>query len=274
MIGELRTPTAMAANPKKLAQQLKDEEALLTKHDLLPELERFARDEGGRLAFIAYHKATVAALRPLGKAVNPEQVRQAVAAVHKVIQEAQAELENQFVMLPQGGKAKIACKAGCGWCCVIRVGATPAEILSLADRLKATRTDAEMDELRAEAQHYAYVLAPLDNQAKRDQRMPCPLLKDGSCTAHTHRPSNCRGYNSLDVNACKAGVGQRPTHPLHKMVEQAASEARDRVFSHFGIPVTDTELVSGLALALTDTEAWAKLLRSENPFESVPYPVI
>lgn len=257
----------------KVTKQQRDDEALLQKHNLLPDLNRFARDEGGRQSFLAYTQATLAALRPLDRAINPEQIRQAVAAVHKVIQDAQVQLEKQFIMLPQGGKAKIACKAGCGWCCVVRVGAAPAEVLALADRLKRTLPDSDLELLKAEVQAYAWRLAPLGNEQKRAERMPCPLLQSESCSAHSHRPGNCRGYNSLDVLACKTG-NTRPTHPIHKLVQQAANDALDRVLAHFGLPTQEAELVSALSIALTEESSWTAFLAGTNPFSFVPYPAI
>jgi hypothetical protein len=104
-------------NHKQKLRQLQSREALMAKHGLLPDLARFARDEAGRFAFLAYAEAMGVVLEKLDQALNLEQVRQSVTAVYKVVAEHQAPLERQLVVLPNGDRAKIACKAGCGWCC-------------------------------------------------------------------------------------------------------------------------------------------------------------
>ncbi len=249
----------------------------MAKHGLLPDLARFARDEAGRLAFLAYAEAMGVVLEKLDQALNLEQVRQSVTAVYKVVAEHQAPLERQLVVLPNGDRAKIACKAGCGWCCVVRVGATPAEIFTLAHRIQIAWPENDKTELLARISAYCDQTIGKGNEEKRNLRIPCPLLIDGSCSAHVVRPNNCRGYNSLDAQACKVGMqspgpGTRPTHPLHKLVEQAASDARNAALEKFGLSCPDVELIGGLQIALSDPTAASKWMARENVFDEVLYP--
>lgn len=110
-----------------------------------------------------------------------------------------------------------ACARGCIHCCFNQVSLTPPEALYLGmfvlERFGPER--------RAEVLRRAEGLLPLVRGRTRrelgDVRhlTPCVFLHQGACSVHPARPLVCRGWNSVDVAACKKSVEARdPLMPI------------------------------------------------------------
>ena len=94
-------------------------------------------------------------------------------------------------------RSRLACRQGCAHCCSQRVTVSPPEAFFVAAQLRA----------RPEA------LPAVENGAARmralagtrsHEAIRCPLLAGALCTVYAARPLACRGFVSLDVNACIA----------------------------------------------------------------------
>jgi len=126
-----------------------------------------------------------------------------IAKILSVVQAAGSQadhLQSQLLdRAEQAGSGVPACRAGCAYCCVIRVATTPVEVIRIADWLTRNRTEDELATLRRELEDY--------NRAVEAEyfatRRPCPFLRaDSYCGIYEVRPVSCRSYFSFDLSAC------------------------------------------------------------------------
>ncbi|MCK8784261.1 YkgJ family cysteine cluster protein [Roseomonas sp. NAR14] len=88
---------------------------------------------------------------------------------------------------------RVACKAGCSWCCHQPVEVSAGEVLVVALATLALE-DAGME-------------AFWDRVADHENRLACPALgPDGRCSIYPVRPAMCRAADSFDAGICKAAL--------------------------------------------------------------------
>lgn len=93
----------------------------------------------------------------------------------------------------------IACRRGCAHCCHINVDACWTEAMVLASWVLDEAPWFE-PALRREAAFRA------GKQPPEIFGRACPFLVAGECAAYLRRPMICRGYQSMDVEACAGGL--------------------------------------------------------------------
>lgn len=96
-----------------------------------------------------------------------------------------------------------ACRAGCAWCCHLRVEVRFADAAHLARRARADpRLEARVRATVARVEH-------LDPVARLRAAIPCAFLelKTGACSVYEDRPLACRAYRSRDAGWCQSLVG-------------------------------------------------------------------
>lgn len=97
----------------------------------------------------------------------------------------------------------LACKSGCDHCCHQIVGVSVPEALALFEHVCATRSPAELEQLKA---HIATLYERSRDVASAERfspEHPCVFLEAGRCTVYDVRPLACRGANSLDATDCE-----------------------------------------------------------------------
>jgi uncharacterized protein len=104
-------------------------------------------------------------------------------------------------LIPPG---PIACRAGCAFCCHLRVVATIPEVLQITGYLQKELQDGAMRSLKDRIARHRACTAGRNPAARRRLRLACPLLVDGMCLAYQVRPLSCRGWNSIDVSGCES----------------------------------------------------------------------
>ena len=98
---------------------------------------------------------------------------------------------------------RMACHAGCAWCCHQIVGVTVAELALLAETIAAMPPERRAV-IAARAADAMALGAGMDQRQWWSARIRCPLLEDdGLCGVHAARPLPCRAYNSADDDACR-----------------------------------------------------------------------
>jgi hypothetical protein len=97
---------------------------------------------------------------------------------------------------------RIACRAGCAFCCELRVAVTPPKALRIAASLRENCSPEELENLQQRLAETEQQTCGQDWEEHVALRLPCPLLIDSHCSAHTIRPLSCRGYNSVDLDRC------------------------------------------------------------------------
>src|SRR5262245_28130620 len=97
---------------------------------------------------------------------------------------------------------RIACEAGCDWCCYLPADVTAPEVLWLAEWLTRTLTPEHLAEVRTRVRAAAARLAGQPQRARFGMRLACPLLENHRCLAYAARPAVCIANNALDPQAC------------------------------------------------------------------------
>lgn len=112
------------------------------------------------------------------------------------------ELIDSLSGMAQKHGSPVHCKKGCEWCCHQAVFASSHELHYLGDFIKAHFSDEEIDLLRKRAQAKNKATSVLKNKDLLNYKSPCPLLKNGVCSAYGARPMACRIYLSSNVQTC------------------------------------------------------------------------
>ncbi len=224
---------------------------------------------GGLYAF-----AKDVTLSNLAEERSPEKL---IRLTNKLERFAEKEIAGLHDQISQIGEKAVGilpvCRLGCWHCCTHIVLATAPEILNLADQIRATWSDEEILALRARiAVHKAITQPVRDGTAPYPPRPVCPLLKDGGCSIWTHRPLVCRGWNSVDVEACiqqrehpetKVPTrGLAPQFAITDYVRQGMSEGLEGR----GMNSETCELAYGLEIALDNSDAAERFLAGEDIF--------
>jgi Fe-S-cluster containining protein len=102
---------------------------------------------------------------------------------------------------------KFACSKGCAFCCFMQTDIFAGEAFVLAAALR-DMPDAQRQDITTRLLENSAALAGMSNTERQRAKIPCAFLDldKQSCSAYESRPTACRRWHSLDVNACKNGV--------------------------------------------------------------------
>jgi len=123
------------------------------------------------------------------------------------------------------GRAKVACKQGCSFCCGQRVSATAPEVFAAVFYAKLAMDSDELDRFRVKARETAERAALQGAAETFAERIPCVFLEDGECSVYSYRPIACRSETSLNVKLCEKGFGDltvKVTKPENAIVKAVA----------------------------------------------------
>jgi len=155
------------------------------------------------------------------------------------------------------------CKAGCSYCCSLRVAAVPAEVFLIARHLKQLSAGAQitlMDKLKIHAEAARGVVM-------EEHFLPCPMLADGRCTVYAIRPAMCRRYLSLDVEECKKPDACASEDREMVVKSSALIFGTGQAYSRAKLSNQNHELGQALLVALTDPSAEDRWYRGEQVFD-------
>ena len=96
----------------------------------------------------------------------------------------------------------VACFNGCHWCCHQAVFANSYEIHYLSEQIKAKFSPDELNDVISRTEDKLAKTSNLTEIEHSTFKAPCPLLKDGSCSAYEARPMACRIYLSTKLETC------------------------------------------------------------------------
>jgi hypothetical protein len=117
----------------------------------------------------------VAAIR----ALTDEEYRQACADVSEVgvleaLGRSQERHDARLAAAPDA--ARLACKAGCFWCCYYSVDVRPAEVFRILDFVQRELPPDEQSRIAAEIASNSAVLRDLDEEERARRNIKCPFL--------------------------------------------------------------------------------------------------
>ena len=190
--------------------------------------------------------------------------------VDRVIREA-AELATLMVETYATGE-KVACQAGCWWCCSFTyIAASAPEVLRIAEYLREHRSPAELATLGKRLAQREERIRGMSEERRKYARIPCALLVDNRCSVYAVRPLSCRGATSSDAAACESSYRSGWTRPIPNGprhlgitvdIRDGVGEGLERV----GLDGEDLDLTIALRIALETPDAGERWLAGEPVF--------
>jgi Fe-S-cluster containining protein len=163
-------------------------------------------------------------------------------------------LANQAVEHFEKDGAGIACRAGCSFCCHLRVMVYPHEAIALFRYLKSHLPAERSEGVRERLLENAAAIARSEREGQHSPRMACAFLIDGTCSAYEARPAACSGYHSLSRDKCEAdhtagtnGAERIPVLKSLRYVAAALDEGMEQELAALGLSAVRIELHTALA---------------------------
>jgi len=150
----------------------------------------------------------------------------------------------------QGSGARLACRAGCSFCCHLRVNVLPHEAIALFRYLQARMPAAVAARVRGALQQYGATPSAGPRA--------CAFLVDGECAAYEVRPSACAAYHSTSKERCEQSF-RDPSVPSGTVALQglqavalALEAGVSAAVRHEGLNNATLELHTAVAALLAD----------------------
>jgi hypothetical protein len=131
--------------------------------------------------------ASQAVRSTLGRSTDVDACVDLVGQIDRLLDQAATHL--------QAGAARLACRAGCNFCCHLRVQVRPYEAIALFRYLQSRMPGALAQQVRS-ALRQNMQMAPGAPRA-------CAFLVAGECAAYEARPGACAAYHSLSRDRCE-----------------------------------------------------------------------
>jgi Fe-S-cluster containining protein len=174
---------------------------------------------------------------------------------------------------PKG--SRLACHAGCNFCCYLMASVSALEALFIARRIQESFSPKGLNELKQKINAAYQQTRQLDNLARVRAGIACPFLQeDGRCAIYAFRPLDCVTYHSLSRQACAQVMKQpergHPTYAARRAVGIGikAGLGQGIVDANLEHPAFRYELIEAMRICLHDKHAMGKYLGGKNIFKS------
>ncbi|MCT4644287.1 MAG: YkgJ family cysteine cluster protein [Carboxylicivirga sp.] len=97
----------------------------------------------------------------------------------------------------------IDCRKGCNWCCHQPIFGVAHEFHYLWQFIKLNLSEDEQKAILQSAFDNYQKRGRLSQDELEKSKLPCPLLKNGACSAYHARPMACRIYLSMSEDSCR-----------------------------------------------------------------------
>jgi len=168
--------------------------------------------------------------------------------------------------------AAVSCRAGCSFCCWMRIDVRAHEVLVICRHLQSDSQAASREALATRIRAAAARVAGVGYVERQEVHQPCALLDHaGCCSVYAARPAACRRYFSLSLDACESiWNGDAPdTEPEHPMIAEPGRFAANGLHNAFiaaGYDGYSYDLMAALAEAIDDPECEARWRLKEPVF--------
>jgi Fe-S-cluster containining protein len=146
-----------------------------------------------------FEKTGRAVLRRLRKTGNPADLLTILRSAHK-------EFDRAYAAAPAAARASVACRAGCGTCCHVPVGAQAHEVLLAAEFIQSRFSPVDLDGLLGRLAAHRAAFAGRSMRERAALKTPCALLREGSCSIYEARPESCRSHHSNNLAGCRSNL--------------------------------------------------------------------
>lgn len=153
------------------------------------------------------------------------------------------------------------CKAGCSYCCYVRVEATDPEIFRIAQRVRQLPASEVSDVIEKLRQRVAE-----RNAGGIDTKQGCTFLVENRCTIYAVRPATCRKAHSLSVKQCEALAPEIPQNLKLLVDAEALMAGTSEAYREVKLLASAHELNAAVLVALNDESAEARWYNGENVF--------
>jgi len=130
------------------------------------------------------------------------------AEVLEALEQVHIEMDRTFAGSLSSDKAKVACRAGCSFCCYVAMGVQAHEVILVAIHIRETFTEDEIADAIAKTGAHRVLLGQSRMANVPLPRSVCALLKDNRCSVYEARPEVCRAHHSASVSACETSFRQ------------------------------------------------------------------
>lgn len=145
-------------------------------------------------------------------------------------------LMSQALEVFQKDNPDIACKAGCSFCCHLRVKVYPHEAIALFRYLGSRMPKEQAQRVRQRLKAHADRIKQ-GSQEETPATTACAFLEDGQCMAYEARPMECAGYHSLSRAQCETGYETSGRPPVSIPVSAALHHVAVTVHRELGMAV-------------------------------------
>jgi Fe-S-cluster containining protein len=200
----------------------------------------------------------------LGRSTDVDVCVELVGQVDRLLEQAAAHL--------QADGASLACRAGCNFCCHLRVMILPHEAIALFRYLQSRMPAAIAERVREKLLEYTRPSVASAAPASSAPVPPraCAFLVAGECAAYEARPSACAAYHSLSKERCEQSF-QNPSLPAAievlqalQVVATAVEEGVNAGLQRQGLSNVAVELHTAVA-AILDNPALIARWRAGRP---------
>ena len=112
------------------------------------------------------------------------------------------QLIDSLLAMAQKQGVAVDCKKGCAWCCHQAVFANSYEVHYLGAYIRKNFKPLVQEDILQQAINKNEQIGELTDEEVLKFKSPCPLLKDGACSAYHARPMACRIYLSMNISSC------------------------------------------------------------------------
>jgi Fe-S-cluster containining protein len=154
----------------------------------------------------------------------------------------------------QADGAGIACRAGCNFCCHLRVMIFPHEAIALFRYLGSRMPEDQAALVRKRVLENAAHIKQLAREGRAATNLPCAFLVDGKCSAYEARPAACSGYHSLSREKCEESFNSGGNLPAGipllsglRYVAGALDDGVEQGLGAAGLDATRVELNTAVA---------------------------
>jgi Fe-S-cluster containining protein len=146
-----------------------------------------------------FNKTGETVLKRLRKTRNPAEFIAVLRSAHKGFDRA-------YATAPAAARAVVACRAGCGTCCHVPVGVQAHEVLLAAEFIQTRFPPGDFEAVVARLAAHRAAFAGRTMDERSALKMPCALLREGSCSIYEARPEACRSHHSRNLDGCRSNL--------------------------------------------------------------------
>jgi Fe-S-cluster containining protein len=123
-----------------------------------------------------------------------------------VLRTAFKRFDRAYDSSPAKARAVVACRAGCGTCCHVPVGVQAHEVLIAAEHIQTHFSPADLEGVIARTAAHRKAFAGRSLEKRAALKLPCALLREGSCSIYEARPEACRAHHSSNLAGCRSNL--------------------------------------------------------------------